>query len=160
MTFDALLSQQTHSFSSPALRQITLEVQKVGGINLGQGVCNLPPPDYILEQAEIAAKEGVNRYTNPRGLIELREALARKFAHFNDLHVDPEIDNKSKKDDGILSKLAFWKSDPPVSSKVQYRIYVADAGPQSTIQVLTPEGGADKSDTAKKILALLQQQLQ
>lgn len=91
MTFDALLSQQTHSFSSPALRQITLEVQKVGGINLGQGVCNRPPPDYILEQAEIAAKEGVNRYTNPRGLIELREALARKLAHFNDLHVDPEI---------------------------------------------------------------------
>ena len=75
-------------------------------------------------------------------------------------YVDPEIDNKSKKDDGILSKLAFWKSAPPVSSKVQYRIYVADAGPQSTIQVLTPEGGADKSDTAKKILALLQQQLQ
>ena len=75
-------------------------------------------------------------------------------------YVDPEIDNKSKKDDGILSKLAFWKSTPPVSSKVQYRIYVADAGPQSTIQVLTPEGGADKSDTAKKILALLQQQLQ
>lgn len=75
-------------------------------------------------------------------------------------YVDPEIDNKSKKDDGILSKLTFWKSAPPVSSKVQYRIYVADAGPQSTIQVLTPEGGADKSETAKKILALLQQQLQ
>ena len=75
-------------------------------------------------------------------------------------YVDPEIDNKSKKDDGILSKLAFWKSAPPASSKVQYRIYVADAGPQSTIQVLTPEGGADKSETAKKILALLQQQLQ
>lgn len=76
-------------------------------------------------------------------------------------YVDPEIDNKSKKkDDGILSKLAFWNSAPPVSSKVQYRIYVADAGPQSTIQVLTPEGGADKSETAKKILALLQQQLQ
>lgn len=75
-------------------------------------------------------------------------------------YVDPEIDNKSKKDDGILSKLAFWKSAPPVSSKVQYRIHVADGGPQSTIQVLTPEGGADKSETAKKILALLQQQLQ
>lgn len=75
-------------------------------------------------------------------------------------YVDPEIDNKSKKDDGILSKLAFWKSTPPVSSKVQYRIHVADGGTQSTIQVLTPEGGADKSETAKKILALLQQQLQ
>jgi outer membrane protein assembly factor BamC len=75
-------------------------------------------------------------------------------------YVDPEIDNQ-KKDTGWMSKLTFWKSsDPVANSKIQYRIYVGDAGPQSTVQVLTPEGGADKSDTAKKILALLLQQLQ
>jgi outer membrane protein assembly factor BamC len=75
-------------------------------------------------------------------------------------YVDPEVDNR-KKDDGWISKLAFWKSsEPPASSKVQYRIYVSDAGPQSTVQVLSSEGGTDKSDTAKKILALLLQQLQ
>lgn len=76
-------------------------------------------------------------------------------------YVDPEIDNRSKKDDGFLSKLAFWKSsEPPASSKVQYRIYVSDAGEQSVVKVLTNEGGTDKSETAKKILALLLQQLQ
>jgi outer membrane protein assembly factor BamC len=76
-------------------------------------------------------------------------------------YVDPEVDNRSKKNDGFLSKLAFWKSsEPPASSKVQYRIYVSDAGEQSTVKVLSNEGGTDKSDTAKKILGLLLQQLQ
>lgn len=75
-------------------------------------------------------------------------------------YVDPEVDNQ-KKDSGWMSKLTFWKSaEPAADSKIQYRIYVADAGAQSTVQVLTKEGGADKSETAKKILALLLQQLQ
>lgn len=75
-------------------------------------------------------------------------------------YVDPEADS-SKKDDGWVSKLAFWKSsEQPASSKVQYRIYVSDAGAQSGVQVLSSEGGADKSATAKKIIGLLLQQLQ
>lgn len=75
-------------------------------------------------------------------------------------YVDPEVDNR-KKDDGLLSKLAFWKSaDPLASSKTQYRIHVSDAGEQSVVQVLSNEGGTDKSETAKKILGLLLQQLQ
>lgn len=75
-------------------------------------------------------------------------------------YVDPETDN-SKKDDGWMSKLAFWKSSElPASSKVQYRIHVSETGPQTTVQVLSSEGGTDKSETAKKILGLLLQQLQ
>ena len=75
-------------------------------------------------------------------------------------YVDPEVDNR-KKDEGVLSKLAFWKSSkPPASSKTQYRIHVSDAGEQSVVQVLSNEGGTDKSETAKRILGLLLQQLQ
>lgn len=74
-------------------------------------------------------------------------------------YVDPEVDGR-KKDDGLLSKLAFWKKSDDPASNQQYRIYVADGGQQSTVQILTNEGGTDKSDTAKKILGLLQQQLQ
>ncbi|MBS1190992.1 MAG: NlpBDapX lipoprotein [Rhodocyclaceae bacterium] len=75
-------------------------------------------------------------------------------------YVDPEIDSK-KEDKGWLSKLAIWKSDEaPASSKVQYRIYVKELGSSSTnIQVLSREGGVDKSDTAKKIISLLYDQL-
>lgn len=75
-------------------------------------------------------------------------------------YVDPEADN-NKKDPGFMSKLAFWNSkDKVADSKVQYRIYVAQSGLVSQVQVLSNEGGVDKSETAKKILALLLQQLQ
>lgn len=71
-------------------------------------------------------------------------------------YVDPEFDNK--KDDGIMSKLAFWKSAKP-DAQTRYRIFVKEGGPLTTVQVLSAEGGADQSDTSKKILALLYDQL-
>ena len=75
-------------------------------------------------------------------------------------YVDPETDNAAK-DQGFLSKLAFWRSkESAADAKVQYRVHVADAGSQSVVQVLTSEGGTDRSESAKKILALLLQQLQ
>ena len=76
-------------------------------------------------------------------------------------YVDPEIDSKKKDDDkGILSKLMFWKggaSDKP--SQAQYRIHVKTAGESTTVQVLTREGGVDRSDISKRILGLLHEQL-
>lgn len=73
-------------------------------------------------------------------------------------YVDPDADKKEDK--GWLSKLAVWKSDDSAAAaKVQYRIYLQDAGSVTNIQVLSREGGVDKSDTAKKILGLLYDQL-
>ena len=71
-------------------------------------------------------------------------------------YVDPELDNK--KDDGLLSKLAFWKSSKP-DPQTRYRIFVKEGGPLTTVQVLSAEGGIDQSDTSKKILSLLYDQL-
>ena len=75
-------------------------------------------------------------------------------------YVDPEAAN-SKKETGFLSKLNFWSSkDKVADSKVQYRIFVEQTGNATNVQVLSNEGGVDKSETAKKILALLYEQLQ
>lgn len=76
-------------------------------------------------------------------------------------YVDPEADAKSTKDEGWLSKLAFWRSNDTAkaSNKAQYRIQVKDEGSSSSVQVLTAEGGLDRSDTSKKILGLLFDQL-
>jgi outer membrane protein assembly factor BamC len=73
-------------------------------------------------------------------------------------YVDPESDSQ-KKDEGLLAKMAFWKSSPSASSQIQYRVFVSASGKASTIQVLSREGGVDQSDTAKKILGLLYDQL-
>lgn len=92
MDYLRLLSHQTSNFVSPALRQITIDVQKVNGINLGQGVCNLPAPELIFERAMEAMSAGWNRYTNPRGLLSLREAVAKKLSHFNRLKANAETE--------------------------------------------------------------------
>jgi len=72
-------------------------------------------------------------------------------------YVDPESDG-FKKDDGLLSKLAFWKDNKP-NPKTKYRIFVKDGGALTTVQVLSSEGGVDQSETSKKILNLLYDQL-
>ena len=72
-------------------------------------------------------------------------------------YVDPEADGANK-DPGLLSKLAFWKDAPP-DPKTRYRIFVKDSGGTSSIQVLSTEGGIDQSETAKRILNLLFEQL-
>ncbi|MBS0345166.1 MAG: outer membrane protein assembly factor BamC [Proteobacteria bacterium] len=78
-------------------------------------------------------------------------------------YVDPEVDVKKKGDEGLLSKLAFWRSSdskPSIQSGNQYRIYVKSGeAASSSVQVLTREGGTDTSDSARKILGLLFEQL-
>ncbi len=73
-------------------------------------------------------------------------------------YVDPESMDAKKSDGGFLSKLKFWDSGKPAANQ-QFRILVQGDGSVSTVQILTREGGMDNSDTAKKILGLLYDQL-
>jgi outer membrane protein assembly factor BamC len=75
-------------------------------------------------------------------------------------YVDPEIDGKKKgEDEGFMSKLAFWRDKADSSKSPRFRIYVKAVGDTSVVQVLTAEGGADQSNSGKKILRLLHEQL-
>ncbi|MDD5175799.1 MAG: outer membrane protein assembly factor BamC [Sterolibacterium sp.] len=75
-------------------------------------------------------------------------------------YIDLESDNSKKEEKGFFSRLAFWKSSKPdLSQTPQYRIHIKSAGNTSTIQVLTREGGVEKSDISRKILGLLFEQL-
>ena len=74
-------------------------------------------------------------------------------------YVDPEDDAVGKANTSFLSKLMFWR-DPPDPKTGQYRVFVKDRSSDSSeVQVLDKDGAADASDTAKRILSLLQQQL-
>jgi outer membrane protein assembly factor BamC len=54
----------------------------------------------------------------------------------------------------------FWKgSAAEKPNQAQYRIHLKTGGQTTTVQVLTREGGIDKSDTSKRILGLLYDQL-
>ncbi|WP_018988910.1 outer membrane protein assembly factor BamC [Aromatoleum toluclasticum] len=75
-------------------------------------------------------------------------------------YVDPDADVQTKKSEGILSKLAFWRSnEQSVQKGGEYRLRVRGEGEKSVVSVMTREGGEDSSETARKILGLLQEQL-
>jgi aminotransferase len=55
-------------------------------------VCQLPVPNEVLQGAHRALDNGVNRYTNPYGLINLRTAISKKLREHNGIEVDPETE--------------------------------------------------------------------
>ena len=72
-------------------------------------------------------------------------------------YVDPKIDSQTK--DGILSKLAFWRSDNEPGKAAQYQIRVSEGAAASQVQVLNKEGGTEASRISNQILGLLYDQL-
>jgi outer membrane protein assembly factor BamC len=78
-------------------------------------------------------------------------------------YIDPEKDAMAPKrsdEKGFFDKLKFWKTDSNPSKQPQYRIHVADAGASmSNVVVQNEQGAADQSNTSKKILTLLFDQL-
>ena len=73
-------------------------------------------------------------------------------------YADPEA-GMDKKKDGFLDKLAFWRSDDVKVKAEQYRVQVRGASDNSEVVVLTKDGNADQSVTARRILSLLHEQL-
>ena len=73
-------------------------------------------------------------------------------------YIDP-ASGDPKKDEGLLSKLKFWKSDEKKQPKEQYHIRVSENNGQSFVEIQNNNGEADKSETGKRILNLLHEQL-
>lgn len=72
------------------IRNMSIECDRVCGINLSQGVCDTEVPLVVRVGARQAMDQGVNIYTHYAGLIELREAIAGKQKQFYGVEVDPE----------------------------------------------------------------------
>jgi len=73
---------------------------------------------------------------------------------------DPNTESARTEKKGFLDKLAFWKSDPKPDATPQYRIRVSDAGASlSQVEVQNATGVADTTETGKRILGLLYEQL-
>ena len=71
---------------------MSVECERLGGINLSQGVCDMEVPAAVIEAANRAMRDGVNAYTRHDGLKVLRDAVAHKMATFNRVTADPETE--------------------------------------------------------------------
>ena len=71
------------------IRAMTMECDRIGGVNLAQGVCDTEPPAEVLAGAIEAIQAGHNIYTRLDGIARLREAIAAKMLRDRGLTVDP-----------------------------------------------------------------------
>lgn len=72
------------------IRNMSVECDRLGGINLSQGICDTPVPPEVLAGGHAALDAGVHTYTRYDGIRELRAALSRKLAGYNGVVADPE----------------------------------------------------------------------
>jgi aminotransferase len=83
-------ARRTHGFTESVIRGMTRLANEHGAVNLAQGFPNFSCPDLLKEAAIAAIRGDVNQYAITWGAKKLRDALARKYAAWYGLEVDPD----------------------------------------------------------------------
>lgn len=82
------LSSITDDLQQSFIRSVTARVNAVNGINLGQGICDMPTPDEIKAGAKKAIDEDKSIYAPYSGIDPLKEHILEKVQQFNKLPVE------------------------------------------------------------------------
>lgn len=89
MTQNTWRSQRIAHLQQSEIRSMTRECNRVQGVNLGQGICDLPTPPEILTATSQAVLDDRSVYSPFEGVGALREAIAHKARTFNKI---PDVD--------------------------------------------------------------------
>lgn len=84
------LSQLAPGALQSEIRAMTTECDRIGGINLAQGVCDTPVPSVVEAAAIQAIHNGDNIYTRCDGIARLRQAIADKQLREYGLTYNPD----------------------------------------------------------------------
>lgn len=71
---------------------MSVECERVKGINLAQGICDTDVPPAVRQGAHEAIENRHNQYTRLDGITGLREAIAKKMRRYNRIECDPETE--------------------------------------------------------------------
>jgi aminotransferase len=85
-----LYADRIEGLAQSDIRRMSVECARVGGINLGQGICDQPIEDAIKEATIRAIREDRSTYTRLEGIDELRRRIARKAREYNRIACDPD----------------------------------------------------------------------
>jgi len=84
------LSRKAAGITQSEIRIMSVECDKMRGINLAQGICDTEVPEPVQRRAIEAIRSRHNSYTRLDGVAQLRRAIARKMRDYNRVEVDPE----------------------------------------------------------------------
>jgi aminotransferase len=84
------LSELAPGVVQSEIRAMTQECDRIGGVNLAQGVCDTEVPEVVAEGAIRAIRNGLNIYTRMDGIERLRRAIAAKVERTLGIVVDPD----------------------------------------------------------------------
>lgn len=87
---DPVRSQRVTRLVQSEIRAMTQRAVELDAVNLGQGVCDTPPPGELTRAVTPAIEAGKNIYTRYDGAGRLRRALTGKLERYNGLRVDPD----------------------------------------------------------------------
>jgi aminotransferase len=74
------------------IRKMSRVCMDLGGVNLGQGICDQPTPDLVKAAAKAAIDADESIYSKYEGIDALRAAIAKKMAAYNGLSCDPDTE--------------------------------------------------------------------
>jgi outer membrane protein assembly factor BamC len=76
-------------------------------------------------------------------------------------YADTDASDMAKKDGekGLLAKLQFWKSNDSAVKAEQYRVQIRQFAGKCVVQILTKDGAQANTQTTRRIVALLHDQL-
>src|SRR5438445_640471 len=83
------ISDRLRGLVQSDIRRMSRECDRVGGINLGQGICDLPTIPELVEGACDAIAANKATYSKFEGIDILRERISRKLERYNGLKADP-----------------------------------------------------------------------
>jgi len=86
------LADRTIDLRQSDIRAVTQMVNAYNGINLGQGICDLPTPEPVKRGAIKAIENNQSIYSYHSGINELRADTAGKFRSFNEISCDAETE--------------------------------------------------------------------
>ncbi|MBL4559936.1 MAG: outer membrane protein assembly factor BamC, partial [Labilibaculum sp.] len=73
-------------------------------------------------------------------------------------YIDP-FNEVEKEEEGVLSKLAFWRDDEDKAPEEYYYIKLISDAEKTKMIILDADETRTSSDTAKRLLGLMQEQL-
>lgn len=79
------LAERAKPLEQSDIRSVTQRVEDAGGINLGQGICDLPTPQPIKARAQQAIADDHSVYSHYAGIAPLRRAILDKMQTENDV---------------------------------------------------------------------------